>query len=58
MVLNNSCRKTFSWDRPQKLKHLALPNVYYKLLQHFTYLHIIDGDIVAMINFKVVDQNQ
>ena len=40
MVLNNSCRKKFSWDRPQELKHLALPGVYYKLLNTsyiFTY---------------------
>ena len=32
MVLNNSCSKKFPGDRPRKLKHLALPSVYYKLL--------------------------
>ena len=40
MVLNNSCRKKFRWDRQRKLKHLALPSVYYKLLNTsyiFTY---------------------
>ena len=40
MVLKNSCCKKFYWDRPRKLKHLALPSVYYKLLNTsyiFTY---------------------
>ena len=40
MVLNNSCHKKFRWDRQRKLKHLALPSVYYKLLNTsyiFTY---------------------
>ena len=31
MVLNNSCREEFTWDRQQKLKHLVLPSVYYRL---------------------------
>ena len=40
MVLHNSRHKKFRWDRPRKLKHLALPSVYYKLLNTsyiFTY---------------------
>ena len=32
MVLNHTCREQFPWDRPQKLKHLTLSGVYYKLL--------------------------
>ena len=40
MVLNHSCRDQFPWDRTQKLKHLTLSSVYYKLLSTsyiFTY---------------------
>ena len=40
MVLDNSYREQFPWDRPQKLKHLAVPSVYYRLLNTsyiFTY---------------------
>ena len=40
MVLNHSCCEQFPWDRPQKLKHLTLSSVYYKLLNTsyiFTY---------------------
>ena len=32
MVLNHSCHEQFPWDRPQKLKHLTLSGVCYKLL--------------------------
>ena len=40
-----------------KLKHLALRSIYYRLL-NLVYLHIIVGDIVDAINFKVVDENR
>ena len=67
MVLNNSCRKKFSWDRPRKLKHLALPSVYYKLLNTsyiFTYnrwrycrCDQIQGCRSKPINGMIADRN-
>ena len=37
-----------------KLKHTTLKEIYYQLLKHLLFLHIIPGIIVAVINFKVV----
>ena len=67
MVLDNSCREEFPWDRPQKLKHLALPSVYYKLLNTF-YIFIYNrwsyccsdqfqGCRSKPINGMIVDRN-
>ena len=32
MVFDHNNRNGFPWDRPRKLKHLALKSVYYRLL--------------------------
>ena len=35
MVFDHNNRELFPWDKPRKLKHLALPGVYYRLLKIF-----------------------
>ena len=67
MVFDHNNRNGFPWDRPRKLKHLALKSVYYRLLNTsyiFTYNSVLycrcnefQGCSTKPVNGLIADRN-
>ena len=67
MVFDHNNRDRFPWYKPRKLKHLALPSVYYRLLNTvyiFTYNSVLycrcdefQGCRTKPINGMIADRN-